>query len=335
MTRSAAPDGLLSAEQFVPTRDGWSLGMRRSWWPERFDPASRPILLVPGYGMNTFILGYHPAGTSLEHALAAAGFEVWSVNLRGQGPSEAVEPGAPGPSLRRYAEVDLPAAIDRVLSATRSSARDLVLIGCSLGGSIAYAHLALGDGAARARVGALVAMGAPLRWVETHPFVRLAFGSPAVAGAVRIERTRAIVRGLVPVLRRFPRLLALYMNAASIDLDHIEEMTRTVEDPHPGVNREIAEWIRDTDLRLDGVNVSEALRELDLPLLVVTANRDGIVPPATALSVLDRWGARDVEVLSCGDERDWYAHANLFVARDAPTRVFAPLVRWLRRVQAG
>jgi len=319
---------LVVREQFVDTTDGWSLHLRRTRCARQFDPSTQPLLIVPGYGMNSFIFSYHPRGTSMERCLAEAGFEVWALDLRGQGLSEPTGRD-PGPqSLLRYASVDLPAAIERVMMGTETNAEGLTLIGCSLGGSIAYGYLALRRDP---RVAQLVTMGAPLRWLDVHPLLRVAFSSPTLAGLVRINRTRELVRGLFPLLVRVPALLSLYMNTQTIDLGRMSEMTQTVEDPDPAINRDIARWVNDVDLRLDGVDVTAGLRELDLPLLVVISNRDGIVPVATAESVIDVWGGDDVEKLVVGDDDNWYAHANLFVADDAPQLVFAPLIRWLRQ----
>jgi len=120
------------------------------------------------------------------------------------------------------------------------------------------------------------------------------------------------------------------MNATTIDMRCLPEMTATVEDPQPTVNREIAGWLRARDLNIAGVNITEAMGEVDLPLLVVLSNRDGIVPDSTALSVVDVWGGDDVQTLTVGTDQDWYAHANLFVGQEAPSAVFEPLMRWLR-----
>jgi pimeloyl-ACP methyl ester carboxylesterase len=319
---------LTVTETFTATDDGWKLHLRRTLSPSRFEPGSRPLLIVPGYGMNSFIFSYHPRGTSMERTLAEAGFEVWSMNLRGQGPSRCQHRSPAGPTLYHYATVDVPCAIEHVLQTTRTRARDLVLIGCSLGGSIAYSYLALrGDH----RVARLITMGAPLRWDQIHPLVRVMFASPTVVGALRLSRTRELIRGAMPLLLRAPSLLSLYMNAATIDTRRMSEMTRTVEDPHPAVNRDIARWLKRRDLELDGVNITRAMRSIRLPLLVVLANRDGIVPERTALTAVDAWGSPDVDVLRVGDAHNWYAHANLFVADDAPDLVFQPMIRWLQR----
>ena len=316
-------------EERARTADGWQLHLRRTVCPGRLDAEQPPLLIVPGYGMNSFIFSFHPRGTSMERTLAEAGFEVWSMNLRGQGDSRPGPDAPRDPSLLHYATVDVPTAVDHVLAHTRgATANGITLVGCSLGGSVVYSDLALRANSHRA--GRIVAMGAPLRWTRIHPLMRALFSSPRLASAVRLSRTRDMVRGMMPLFLRMPALLSIYMNPATIDTGQMREMTRTVEDPHPRINRSIAFWMRHRDLELDGVNITHAMADQDLPLLVVLANRDGIVPEQTALSAVDAWGGRDVEVLRVGDRKNWYAHANMFIDDDAPRRVFHPMIRWLR-----
>lgn len=312
-------------ELFAEAPGGWELSLVRSLDPERLDPTRRPLVIVPGYGMNGFIFGFHPRGTSLEAHLAGCGIEVWTANLRGQGASRAARPGAEGPTLRRYAEDDLSAAIDAVLAATHTHARRVDVLGASLGGSITFAHIA------RARphkIEAVVAVGSPLSWEEVPLYLRVPFASRRVAGALRVSGARALAARVVPLLKHAPFALSMYMNAGHVDLSAASELVRTVEDPHPAVNRDIAAWMRAKDLVVGGTNVTTALREERGPLLVVLANRDGIVPASVARSAAHAWGG-EVSILEIGTPDDWYAHADLFVGNDAPRVVFDPIARWL------
>jgi len=315
-------------EQYVTTADGWSLQLRSTRSTSHFDPSTRPLLIVPGYGMNSFIFSFHPRGTSMERCLAEAGFEVWAMDLRGQGHSFAEKPRAGATTLKNYASVDVPAAIERVIASSKTDAQVVTLIGCSLGGTIAYGYLALSG---KRRVSELIAIGAPLRWDDVHPLLRVAFASPTIAGMLKISGTRSMVQRGFPLLLRVPSLLSLYMNTATIDINQMEAMTQTVEDPNPTVNRDIAVWIKNRDLTLGNTNVTKAMGAMSLPLLVVLSNRDGIVPERTALTAAKAWGGSDVEVLKVGDDDNWYAHANLFVADDAPRLVFDPIIAWLRK----
>ena len=44
------------------------------------------------------------------------------------------------------------------------------------------------------------ALRAPLRWVDVHPLMRVAFASPAVAAKLRLSGTRNAVRSAVPLI---------------------------------------------------------------------------------------------------------------------------------------
>src|SRR6185295_10260235 len=168
-------------------------------------------------------------------------------------------------------------------------------IGCSLGTPLAFGHLAhRGSG----KVGSFVSLGGLVRWVEVPKLLQVAFAWPALVGMVKVQNTRKFARHALPfVTRTFPRLLSLYVNASSSDLARESEMVQTVEDPHAGINREIAEWIGRRDLILRGVNVSTSIESMDVPLLCVVAKEDGIVPEATSRDVYDRMRAKDKELL--------------------------------------
>src|SRR3989338_309562 len=96
-------DALEITHETTPNRDGWVLSLRKTVARRprlHGDEAPRrPVLIVPGYGMNSFIFGFHPTGRSLEHHLAWRGFEVWSGDFRAQGRprSTPVAPTPPAP----------------------------------------------------------------------------------------------------------------------------------------------------------------------------------------------------------------------------------------------
>src|SRR5687768_4964909 len=100
-----------SRQHLVDNGRGWHLSLHQTVSPERFQKSLPPIVIVPGYGMNSYIFGFHPTGVSLEGHLAKAGFEVWRFDLRGQG--DAVDHGGgDNYSLADLALVDLRVGID-------------------------------------------------------------------------------------------------------------------------------------------------------------------------------------------------------------------------------
>lgn len=308
----------------VDNRAGWRIAITR-YGPTRA-PKGRPVLIVPGYGMNSFIFSFHPTGPSMVECLAARGLEAWTVDLRGQGRSIRAR-GNHRYDLGSLAVEDVGAAVAHVLTHTSTDASKLDLVGCSLGTALAFAHVAI---APRAPVHALVSMAGLVTWREAHPLVRLVFGSRRLAGLLRMKNTRRVARLALPVVSKLaPSLLSIYLNERSTDLSQVARMVQTVEDPHPIINREIAEWIRRGDLVIRGVNVSARLPELRHPYLCVVANDDGIVLPATARHTFDAIGSTHKEILFVGDTEMPIGHADLFLCKGAQPRVFAPIADFL------
>lgn len=310
----------------VPNGEGYDLALSQAYDPQKLAPSRAPVLIVPGYGMSSFIFSFHPNGPSFERFLADAGFEVWRADLRGQGESVRRD-GSDVYGLADLARADVGTAVATILDRTRTRADRADVIGCSLGGTIALLHAALTPGH---RLGKRVAMGTPVRWIKVHPMVRAAFFSPWLVGKVPLRGTRALAQALLPQAARIaPDLLRVYLNPDIVDLGAAREMARTVEDPSRHVNREIAAWIKARDLTIGGTNLSEALRRMEEPLLVVIANGDGIVPRETAEFVLEAAGASLKRRLDVGTPSLRMAHADMFVSHHAQERVFLPIARWL------
>lgn len=314
---------------YVDNRAGWRLAVTRFGPPAGVPVRPRPLLIVPGYGMNSFIFGFHPEGASLVESLATRGHEVWTVDLRGQGRSIRAR-GSNRYGIAELAVDDLGVVLRHVLARTTTGGVRVDLVGCSLGAALSFAHVA---SVPDAPVHAMVSMAGVVTWKETHPLVRLAFGTPRLAGMVRFSNTRRLARVALPVLAKVaPSLLSIYLNPASTDLAQSARMVQTVEDPHPVINREIAEWIARGDLVVRGVNVSRALASMTHPFLCVVAAHDGIVLPATARHAYDVIGSPTRELLVVGDDTLRIAHGDLFLCRGAELRVFAPVAEFLASV---
>lgn len=311
---------------FAATDDGWELELWRHL-PSREGGELRrmPVLIVPGYAQTPYLFDVHPRGPSLIATLLTAGFETWTVYLRGTGQSRRRSPTAGGISLAGYVDQDLPAALATVLEQGTTGASQVLAVGSSLGGSIVYGHLAR---AGAARVAGVVALGSPFLWEPPHPVVRALFSSRKLAEAVPMNGASRLAMRMLPPLARLG-WAAPYVNPEHVNMDDVRSLIGGIADPSPELNGEIAEWMSRRDFQLEGVAVAPALERITVPLLIVVANRDGLVSRAAACSVTDWWGGSDVEVLEVGTHDDWFSHADLFVAATAPERVFAPVARWL------
>jgi len=309
----------------IDNHDGWTLSLFQTIPKLRRHP--RPLLIVPGFGMNSFIFSFHPTGLSLEAFLAEAGFEVWRVDLRAQGETYSTKNDRFNFRLDDLAVTDLSAAVDYVSAHNGGSRVDM--IGASLGGTLMFAHAVL---VKDHKLGAMVAMGSPLRWVDMNPLLRVAALVPEAAGLIRMKGTRALAQLALPTLARLaPKALSPYLNVRITDISHAAEMLRTVEDPNPWINRQLAYWLRHRDLVLRGHNICTELAQVTNPLLTVIATYDGVVPRATAMFPHTHIGTHDKELLEIGSREMRLAHADLFISDPAQERVFAPIAAWLAK----
>ena len=316
---------------FFDNGHGYRLAMRRvepdDASPIHDRPRARPLLIVPGYGMNSFIFSFHPRGLSLEAYLASRGIEVFSVDLRGQGASVRTEAAPPHDryGLSELAEVDVGVAVHAVRALTGTDRVDV--LGASLGASLVLGHLALHPDAP---VGTLVSLGGLVTWVKVPFIVRALFGSPSIIGKVPFRGTRRLAGFALPTLARVaPGLLSIYLHTQSTDIADAKKMVETVEDPNPHVNREIAEWVRRKELVLGGVNVSRSLPSIRNPLLCVVAMQDGIVPAETGRAIYDSIGSYRKELLCVGTTASPIAHADLFLSTGAQETIFAHIADFL------
>jgi pimeloyl-ACP methyl ester carboxylesterase len=319
-----------SVQHLIPNHDGWLLALTQSWDPERLAPNTRPLVIIPGYAMNSFIYSYHPHGVSLEGCLVEAGLEVWRADLRAQG--GAVRTGGTDDyALEDLALADVGAAVTAVLERTRTKADRVDALGGSLGGTLMFAHAVLREDH---RLATMVCMGTPVRWVKSHPLLRFVLGSPTLVGMVPLKGTRRFAEIALPIAAKLaPWLLSIYLNPEITDVGAAREMTRSVEDPNRHVSRQIARWVRDRDLILDGVNIGDGLRELTNPLLCIYARGDGVVPPETASFPYEQIGSKSKRLVEVGSPAMTVAHADMFVSSQAHEQVFHPIRDWLLEQQ--
>ncbi len=317
--RLAAPTG---EDEVVPARtgDGWTLalGRRRPRGPAR----RPPVLLVHGIAMNRQALDFGVERYSLSAFLSRAGFDCFALDLRGHGGSRR------GPTRRwdldTYLREDVPAALDAIRDATGEA--QVLFVGHSQGALLGMAACALFP----ERVAALVALAAP-----AHFDVQ--------------ERLRAVVKlrhlPLGGFLRLGSRLLAPfsgYWHPAAADLAinmrNVERpvyrrmLANAIENLQPGVLAQFAAFVREDSFRsMDGSRDYRALlASARQPALFVSAEKDGLAPPAVVEAAFRRW-AGPKRYWSCG--RD-YGHGDVLLGRNAPEVVF-PMVRDFLLEQSG
>lgn len=315
-------------------RDGAPLVMTRRRLPGAIPRAA--LLLVHGLCQNRY--SWHLSDRSLAGWLAAEGYDVFTLELRGHGLSRAA--GSPYPQgFADYVDYDAPAAID---AAARISGQARVFwVGHSLGGMIGYCL-----GPASARLAGLVALGSPAAFGVDNPVLpALGWLLHALdrATPLRFWRFRrfpatpfaALLLALKPWLERpgnrFP--LQLWV-PGSFQPHALRERLRRGFD-HTGravIEQMFLEWARRHNFRdrRSGEDYTRRFAYLDLPLLLLYGNQDRVAAAQTAEPLRARAPSRDctVQTLGGSDGVD-FGHLDLVLGEHAPAHVWPLLRDWL------
>lgn len=293
------------------------------------EPTKAPVLLVHGYGQNRY--AWHLPGRSFANYLAACGYDVFSMDLRGHGRSRHL--GARPPKhLAEYVREDLPAALREVRSLV--GARRVFLIGHSLGGLISYAVApALGDA-----VAGVVTLGSPYHFTRGSRALS-AMGSLVLS----LDRALALGHGLVPLrhLAEVMRLARVLIESPLVPMPIRGYAPGSLEPRILGQHMALAmdrgsvAVMRDlllsaAEARASGHRLgvlygfAPAFEAADIALLVIAGSCDSLAPPDSVRPAYVRSHATDktYRVFPRG-------HLDLLVGREAPITVWPTVASWL------
>ena len=156
--------------EFVKTTDEWMLAL--SSYSTQSNK-NYPVLLCHGLGANRLTFDIDEQ-VSLASFLAAQGYDVYAVDLRGHGKSQKPRSFTNkkwGWGFNDYCLKDLPTAIEHILKTTDKA--KLHFIGHSMGGVLLYSLAALQD----SRIQSGVTIGSSLDYADTdsvfHSLIKL------------------------------------------------------------------------------------------------------------------------------------------------------------------
>ncbi len=319
---------------FATADDGWRVALHR-YLPAADAPRRRhPVILCHGLAANRVGFDLAPE-VSLSRRLAALGFDVFALELRGHGDSDPASlRGARrwGFSFDDYLRRDVPAAIDAVRTLT--GAPRVHWVGHSMGGILLYAHLASG-GAATLASG--TAIGSSLDYSasasgfhRTLKLRRLGAYIPAVplGGAMVLsapwagrfgssfERFNLWPENVAPQLVRTLHASAFHTVSTAVLL----QLATAFE---PGGLRSAD----GTRRYLDDLRAAK----VETPVLALAADRDEQCPPGATEVTLDalRGPTRLVEHGLAHGHGSHYGHFDLVIGRQAAREVWPTLEAWL------
>lgn len=325
-TRAFTPDEWLT----VSTGDGVPVAVARLA-PSADGPArGAPVVCVHGVCCNARLFDFQ-ADRSFGRTLAAAGFDVYMVDLRGAGRSG--RPARWRYGFYDYVDKDMPAVLAAVRA--RTGARRVLWVGHSMGGLIGFEHLAAAAEGADELAG-LAAIGSPLNLGAARADLRfLARFMPLVRVLSPVIHVGWLTRALSPWagrLRGYPEtLFANPRHTPPGVLRHF--MVEVLENVSRRVLDELAtRLLRDRSTHGRPMDVvRRALSQSDVPTLVIAGADDRIAPvEACDIAPLRAGRPHETVILSraTGAPVD-FGHLDLIVGDAAPTWVFGPVVSFL------
>jgi polyhydroxyalkanoate synthase len=287
------------------------------------------VLLIHGFGQNRY--AWHLPSRSFCNYLAAEGYDIFNLDLRGHGRSRHL--GArPPKDLSEYVREDVPAAVEEVRKL--SGHDDVFLMGHSLGGLISYASASsLGN-----RVAGIITLGSPYHFTRGSRFLSL-----VGAAMLTIDRAFSLQTDALPLEHagEVMRLARVFVESPLFPLPIRGYAPKSMEPRVLGQHMSLAMdrgsiavmrnmFLRAAEARASGHRLgvlygyASAFEKLELPLLIIAGSRDGLAPPDAVRPAYARSSSPDktYRVFPRG-------HIDILVGRDAPLTVWPLVLSWL------
>ena len=305
----------------------WSRDRAELWRYQADGPRrSPPLLVVFSLVSRSYVLDLRPGNSFVEHLLAA-GFDVFLLDWGVADERDA------GNTLEDYADDYLPAAVERVLEVAGTD--ELNLLGYCFGGVLTLLYAAHHPDAP---LRSLTTMATPVDFSDFGVFSQLVRDGRVDLdtildedGNVPPSAIRESFRLLRPTgdLQQYATLLENVWNDEYVTA--YQAMNRWANDhiPFPGeaARQSVELLIRgngfvNDSVRLGGDAVS--LGDIEVPYLNVLAERDHIVPPATAAPAVGLIGSEEKDEL-----RLRAGHIGLVVGRTAAKVTIPTIIEFL------
>jgi pimeloyl-ACP methyl ester carboxylesterase len=307
--------------RFAVTQDGWRIAVARR--APRGESRLPPVLLCHGLAVNRFSLDFGVPRYSLALALAEAGFDCFTLDLRGHGDSRRGHPRSW--TFDTYLSQDIPAVLDDVRSAT--GADQVLWVGHSQGallGLVASSTLAQ-------RIAGVVAIAPPTHFHAQDRLRRLLPYAFLATG----QGQRYLAWAATPVAGWFhPALAQFAWNTRNIEgRIYRQVLANVVEDVPRRVRDQFLDWMRrDRFASVDGLTDYRAsLSGARQPALFVGGSLDLLAPPVAVGAAYELWaGEKELWIAGKGTTSVDYGHSDLIFGRTAPEEIYPRLVTWLR-----
>jgi pimeloyl-ACP methyl ester carboxylesterase len=318
---------------YFQTKDNWRLAAHR--YRANNSSKAHPVILCHGMCSNRYPFDI-PRGPSLAQYLSRRGWDVWVVELRGNGMSAKPRlfwsdvPFSWG--FADLLESDLPAIIHFVKE--RTDAKKVHWVGHSMGGMLIQAHLAATNDSSIASAVTLGSASDPSRcyWTRLEGLLRFKW----LVTWSDISFFPFIARAATPLaywISKFTDWLFVASNMEPIVARRTVALASELVTP-TRLWLELARLGSSSNNEKDGIrNYAEGLKQCTAPVLFIGGSRDFLMPHESICAVTeypDNQGERVCKIIGkeSGCEED-YGHVDLLVGKKVEEEVFPVIHEWL------
>ncbi|MCA9615898.1 MAG: alpha/beta fold hydrolase [Polyangiales bacterium] len=321
---------------FARTRDHWHLAIHRFGYART---RRHPVVLIHGLAANRFTFDLDDERSFARH-LAARGFDVFVLELRGHGRSE--QPGTRPPlpdelerrgrlgnapskhwdwDFDRYVDFDLDAAFDVILAWSGASA--LHAIGHSMGGIA----LAVRAGREDPRLRSVATVASALDYSGTESVFHAARRLLWMTRIIQVVPLGPLAAALSPVALAFPNPIdAVNVWHRNVEVARYRRLVALGFHPIPGdVLADLAAAFVRPGMKDDGVPVAPTLPKRT-PILAVAGSKDVQCTPEAAAR---HAGGRSLAFGRAHGHPEDFGHFDLLMGTHAPSAVWPELEAWL------
>jgi polyhydroxyalkanoate synthase len=287
------------------------------------------VMLIHGFGQNRYT--WHSSRRSFVNYLAADGWDVFNVDLRGHGRSRRF--GSPRPrTLDEYIKEDVPAFAREAMAL--SGEKSFFLVGHSMGGLISYS---VAGSSLKSYTRGIVSLGSPYRFGRGSALLLLLREMAGLVGFTGIlDANHALpVRMIGKHLQKRQawwdsRALPMPIRGwvpGGVEREVLDEyLARTFEHTSLKVALDIFRAGREQGFKsMDGmIDYGMAFEMLDRPLLVVAGTEDHLAPPQSVRPAYDASKSSDKTYRAFP-----FGHIDIVIGREATTTVWPCVRDWL------
>ncbi|NIA07812.1 MAG: alpha/beta fold hydrolase [Actinobacteria bacterium] len=353
---------------YTETADGWTLQVDR-FEPDEPDPAANPVVLCHGLSYNNRFWDLTEK-VSLARYLAAAGYEVWSVSLRGAGLSDQplasvlrkVATGSVPPkffteaykhklgseafsdySVDDHINYDVPAVIRLVKDQT--GAQKVHWVGHSMGGMIMFAYLATHPQEAARDVDTFVAVSVPMAMF--HPLNK--------AMQLQVDNAAALKAGNVFISTSYDAFVAKILGKLAPPTIS-ETLFLNRDNVDDGVLRLLAQWAQESISpgQLDQlfvmaaeesfyskdrkINYTALLDRVTTPTFFLAGQLDNMATVGAVKFAYRQVSSQEKAFklfARINNNRADYGHDDIIIGKYAREEVYPEILNWLKAHRRG